>query len=95
MSRLAIDGGQPAVPKGLNHAWPQFSDEDVAAIVALLRPGGIWNSHVVDAFEREFATFIGSRYALAFPNGTAAMLAAMWAVGVAPDTEVICPANTW
>lgn len=49
----------------------------------------------VATYEREFATKIGTRYALALSSGTAALECAMAALGVGPGDEVIMPAWTW
>lgn len=43
----------------------------------------------VDIFEKEFANTIGSRYAIATVNGTAALHLSLLAIGVAKDDEVI------
>ncbi len=48
-----------------------------------------------DAFDREFAEYVGSRYACGVNNGTSALHCAMLALGVGPGDEVIVPANTY
>lgn len=62
-----------------------------------------WVSSVgafVDRFERELATYVGTKYAVATCNGTAALHVALMVAGVEPDDEVlvsnltfIAPAN--
>ena len=42
-------------------------------------------------FEEEFAKWCGVKYALAHTNGTSALQAALFAVGVGPGDEVIVP----
>jgi len=49
----------------------------------------------VDQFEKEFAEFIGTRYALGVNSGTQALAIAMSALGIGPGTEVIVPAYLW
>ena len=49
----------------------------------------------VDRFESEFATFVGSKHAIAVSSGTAAIHLALLAAGVEPDDEVIVPAMTF
>lgn len=49
----------------------------------------------VDAFEREFADFVGSSHAVACANGSDALEMVFRAWGIGPDDEVIVPANTW
>lgn len=48
-----------------------------------------------DAFDREFADYVGSKYACGVNNGTSALHCAMLALGVGPGDEVIVPANTY
>lgn len=46
----------------------------------------------VEAFQRVARETFGSQFAIGVSNGTAALHAALVAVGVGPGTEVICPA---
>ncbi len=48
-----------------------------------------------DAFDEEFAEYVGSKYACGVNNGTSALHLAMMALGVGPGDEVIVPANTY
>jgi dTDP-4-amino-4,6-dideoxygalactose transaminase len=50
---------------------------------------------VTKKFEAEFAGWLGTRFALAYCNGTASLHAAMWACGVGAGDEVICPSMTF
>jgi len=49
----------------------------------------------VDRFENHIANFAGARFAVAVSSGTAALHAAMHAIGVGPGDEVIVPAMTF
>jgi dTDP-4-amino-4,6-dideoxygalactose transaminase len=49
----------------------------------------------VDAFEREFATVAGTKYAAALSSGTAALHLALHSLNLAPGDEVICPTLTF
>jgi dTDP-4-amino-4,6-dideoxygalactose transaminase len=49
----------------------------------------------VDRFEREFADFVGSRFAVACNSGTAALHLAFTALGVGPGDEVLVPTLTF
>ena len=60
----------------------------------LLGAGFVGGAHV-EAFEREYAAYIGSRHAVGVSNGTDALELAYRAVGVGPGDEVIVPANSF
>jgi dTDP-4-amino-4,6-dideoxygalactose transaminase len=62
-----------------------------------LRSGKInyWTGRKGMEFERRFAEWQGSRYAIAVANGTAALHTAMSALGIGPGDEVIVPSYTF
>ncbi|MCD6381308.1 MAG: DegT/DnrJ/EryC1/StrS family aminotransferase [Candidatus Odinarchaeota archaeon] len=47
------------------------------------------------AFEEEFAKYIGSKYAISLHSGTAALQAALRAIGIKPGDEIITTAHTF
>ncbi len=49
------------------------------------------NGETVAAFEREFAAYVGAKYAIALCNGTATLHTALVALGVKPGYEVAVP----
>ena len=49
----------------------------------------------VEAFEREFADYLGVRHVIGVGNGTDALTIALRALGVAAGDEVICPSLTF
>jgi len=49
----------------------------------------------VAQFEKEFAAFMGTDYALGVTSGTAALICALQGLGIGPGMEVIVPAYTW
>ena len=49
----------------------------------------------VEEFEKDFAVFCDTRYAIAVNNGTTALHLAMLALGIGAGDEVIIPANTF
>lgn len=93
-SELAIHGGTPVVPAGLKKEWPEITEEDKAAVMAVLERGvltGVYGPEA-RALEEEWAEYTGSKHALSFNSGTAALHAALFAAGVGPGTEVITTA---
>ncbi len=74
----------------------QWVDEDdIAAVVEVLRSDWLTTGPKVEEFERAFASFTGAGHAVAVSNGTAALHAAMAALGIGPGDEVIVPAITF
>lgn len=49
----------------------------------------------VEEFEKDFAAFCNTKYAVGVNNGTTALHLAMIALGIGPGDEVIIPANTF
>ena len=94
---LAIYGGPKAVA-GTNEdlfRWPIITAEDEAAVLEVLRGGKMSGIDVTQKFEQEFAAWHGAKFCLGHCNGTASLLAAMWACGVGAGDEVIGPSFTY
>ncbi|NLV74698.1 MAG: DegT/DnrJ/EryC1/StrS family aminotransferase [Chloroflexi bacterium] len=95
---LAINGGPKAVtgtpPSELFH-WPIVTDEDISAVTDVLRAGTMSATDITRQFESEFAAWQGTEFALAHNNGTAALLSAMFGVGIGRGDEIIAPSLTY
>jgi perosamine synthetase len=93
-SKLALFGGSKAVPDGLKKAWPEITQEDKDAVLAVLERSILSGVHGPEAtgLEQEWAAFTGSRNVLSFNSGTAAIHSALFAAGVGPGDEVITSA---
>jgi perosamine synthetase len=74
---------------------PQLGQEEIDAVEAVLRSGIIASGPKVKEFEREFAAYIGSKHAVAVSNGTCALHAALFSLGIGPGDKVIVPAFTF
>ena len=72
-----------------------IDDEDIQAVVETLRSDWLTTGPAVKAFEEAFAEYVGSRYAVAVCNGTAALHAIMNCLEIGPGDEVIVPAMTF
>ena len=96
-SPLALLGGKPTVtlPPGDLYKWPIITQEDEDAVVAVMRQSKWSGTDITKAFEKEWAIYNGTKYALGTCNGTAAILASLWACGVGAGDEVICPSMTY
>ena len=64
-------------------------------MLEVLRAGKMSGKDVTQAFEREYAQAIGMPYALGYCNGTAAIHAGLYALGVGVGHEVIMPSLTY
>ena len=95
MSLLAIDGGTPVRQKMLPYGHQWLDETDLAAVVEVLRSDWLTTGPKVEEFERTFARSIGAEEAVAVTSGTAALHAAMYALGIGPGDEVIVPAMTF
>ena len=95
MADLALHGGTPVrhVPLPYGRQW--VDEDDIAAVIDVLRSDWLTTGPKVGEFEQAFAEFAGGREAVAVSNGTAALHAAMYAVGIGPGDEVIVPAMTF
>ena len=94
--KLAIHGGPKAVSTPLPH-WPSFSEEAIRAVEQVLRSGKVnyWTGSRGMEFERKFAEWQGSKYAICVATGTAALHVALSALGIGPGDEVIVPSYTF
>jgi dTDP-4-amino-4,6-dideoxygalactose transaminase len=89
---LAYYGGDKVINK--QFPWPIFDDTEVNAVVDVVRSGAWANPNcdgLVEQFEKEFAAFCGSSYAITCVNGSVAIRLALIAAGVKPGDEVIIP----
>ncbi len=96
-SQPALLGGSAAITQspGNLFTWPIITSEDEAAVLDVLRRGAMSGTDITQEFERKYAAWQGSRYALGHCNGTAALLGAYYGCGVGPGDEVICPSVTY
>lgn len=72
-----------------------IDEDDIAAVVEVLRSDWLTTGPKVGEFEQIFAGFAGAREAVAVSSGTAALHAAMYALDVGPGDEVIVPPITF
>ena len=69
--------------------------EEEKAVLDVLRSGWLTMGAVTQAFEQEFAEFVGAKHAFAVNNATAALHLACLAVGLGAGDEVIVPSLTF
>ena len=79
----------------LTRDYQAHKEEYQKAIEAVCEVTAFSGGKYADAFDEEFAEFVGTKYASGVNNGTSALHLAMLALGVGPGDEVIVPANTF
>lgn len=72
-----------------------ISEEDIAAVVAVLRSDWITQGPCIDAFECALAAYCGVAHGVAVANATAALHIACLALGVGPGDRVWTSPNTF
>ncbi|MGE6481105.1 DegT/DnrJ/EryC1/StrS family aminotransferase [Psychrobacter namhaensis] len=77
--------------------WPSFTqiEADAVSQVLLSNKVNYWTGQECRQFEREFADWIGSRYAVAMGNGTLALDVALQALDIGAGDEVIVTPRTF
>ena len=89
MELPAIMGGKPVRSSMLPYGHQWIDEEDIAAVVEVLRCDWITQGPKVDEFERKVAGYCGAKYAVAMSSGTAALHAACSVAGIATGNEAI------
>ena len=95
LADLAVNGGAPVRAQLLPYGRQWIDDDDIAAVVSVLKSDWLTTGPNVREFEHAFAAYVGAAEAVAVNSGTAALHASMFALGVGPSDEVIVPAMTF
>ena len=77
--------------------WPSFTQEEADAVSRVLLSNKVnyWTGQECREFEKEFAAWAGTRYAVALANGTLALDVALKALGIGAGDEVIVTPRTF
>lgn len=73
----------------INISKPYIGKEEIEAVVRVLKSGMVVQGLVTAKLEEKFAKYCGSKYAVAFNSGTAAIHAGLYALGINAGDEVI------
>ncbi len=74
---------------------PLLGEEEIEAVEGVLRSGWLTTGARTREFEREFASFVGARHAIALSSCTAALHLALEAIGIKDGDEVITTPMTF
>ena len=64
---------------------------DISSVVKVLKSDWITTGPKSEEFESKFASFVGSKFAVCFSSGTAALHASVLASGASSGAEAILP----
>ncbi len=86
---LALHGGVPVRSSLLPYGRQSIQEEDIQAVVDVLRSDWLTTGPKVGEFEEAFAAYVGAKHAVSFSSGTAALHASAFAAGLGPGDEAI------
>ena len=77
--------------------WPFFASDEINAVKEVLLSNKVnyWTGSECVNFEKEFANYCNTLYAVALSNGSVALELALKSMGVGPGDEVIVTARTF
>ncbi len=87
--QLALLGGGKTVKSNASgiFAWPIVTDRHEQAVLDVLRTGQMSGNEITKQFEKKYARMLGRKHGLAYPNGTSAILGAMYGLGIGLGDE--------
>jgi len=92
---LSINKRRPVRQSFLPFHSPVIAENEISAVVEVLKSGWLTTGAKVQEFERSFGELIGCRHAVAVNSGTAALHLALAAIGIQRGDEVILPTMTF
>jgi dTDP-4-amino-4,6-dideoxygalactose transaminase len=97
MKKIALEGGRPVRSKDnfLIFGMPVIEEPEIDEVIDCFRRRWIGTGPKVQEFENDFASFSGSKHAIALNSGTAALHLSMLAAGIGPGDEVITSPMTF
>jgi perosamine synthetase len=73
-------------------AKPLIGEEEKTAVMNVLNSGMLASGPLTEEFEKKFADYVGTKYAIATTSGTTALHLGLLALGITHGDEVILPA---
>lgn len=77
--------------------WPSYTQEEADAVQRVLLSNKVnyWTGQEGREFEKEFAAWSDTKYAIALANGTVALDLALQGLGIGPGDEVVVTSRTF
>ncbi len=82
-------------PNLIPYGRQSICEDDIEAVVNVLRSDWLTTGPMVETFEKAVAAFVGAKYAVAVSSGTAALHTALYAAGITKGNEVLVPPMTF
>lgn len=78
-------------------SWPYFDDTQIEKVINVLKKGKVnsWHGNETKNFEKEFASWSNSNYAIAIANGSLALSSAYLSLNIGEGDEVITTPRTF
>jgi perosamine synthetase len=95
LETLAIHGGKPVRETLLPYGRQSLDDEDIQAVVEVLKSDWLTTGPKVGEFEDRFAAWVGTKQAVSFSSGTAALHGAAFSAGLKDSDEAITTPMTF
>ena len=78
-------------------SWPSYTEEEIEAVARVLQSNKVnyWTAEECKLFEREFADWTQSRFAVSLANGSIALDLALKGIGINPGDEIIVTPRTF
>jgi len=95
--QLALRGGKRTVPEGLIKPWPEVTEADRKAVMAVFDSPKITEQQRIQSqgLASEWAAYMGVKHCIPVNSGTAALHMCVAALGIEAGDEVIVPAFTF
>ncbi|WP_339179801.1 UDP-4-amino-4,6-dideoxy-N-acetyl-beta-L-altrosamine transaminase [Oceanobacillus sp. FSL W7-1293] len=83
-----------------NHSFIPYGkqsldEEDIQAVINVLKSDYLTTGPIINQFEEDVAAYVGTKYAVAFSSGTAALHGACFVAGITEGDEVITSPMTF
>lgn len=75
--------------------WPEFGDEEIAAVSGVVASQQLFADRQVRLFEEEFSAYLGPRFSVGVGNATQGLHLALAALNVGAGDEVIVTPYSW
>jgi len=82
-------------PAYLPFGKPNFSSEEIEAVIRVIQSGWVGMGPETIAFELELASYLGAPHVVTVNSCTSALFLSLLVSGIEEGDEIICPSLTW